>query len=206
MDARTRWSALTHITKQAKILHKRVHTHDRRDQHTSLERLVAALPGIKAAAYDGDQRGPGGPSDPTGRAVGQVDVPTRDLARFDFLVNQAAQALTEANVILAGYGPARAANDADRLALTKANTRPEPGCESCARTEAAEGVPRWVPVDSRRKGPTTVGGRLPEPMELCSWCADKVGLWNRLPTVEEVELYHERGRVPWPKDVPGQQP
>jgi hypothetical protein len=147
-------------------------------------------------------------SDPTGEAavrrfepLGATGRVHAHQAELDHLVGTLANAARRIEVIVAGYGPPRHSNEADRLALARQNGRSEPGCESCARTEVARGVPRWVPIDSRLIGATDVGGRLEHPQLLCVWCHDKVERWGRLPTPDEIDAHHSGIRVRWPDDV-----
>lgn len=134
-------------------------------------------------------------------SAGGVDQATRDEHDLDATLKHASVAITKAWEIVGRYPPPHRANDADRVALGKANARPEPGCESCARTESAAGGPRWEPPRSGQANATTVGGRLAEPKLLCEWCYQCVRRWGRLPTVAELERHHRGEIVPWPADV-----
>lgn len=174
----------------------------------NLQRLHDMQAGLRAANYDADtggvRSGPGH-GDPTGEAaVTNIDVPGRDLHRGDMLLARISRDVAELRRLYSAYGPPRAAGEAERAALARKNDRGEPGCDSCARTEVAKGVPRWVAPDPKWKAPTDMDGRLAKPMWLCRWCYDRVGLWGRLPSVAELELLHEKGprAVGWPKDVP----
>lgn len=190
------------------------------DGLTVMDRIRQAEPGPTAQRYDAPHVGghitvtdeDGYPmaavSDPTGegavRAVGAAGRSGRipaHRAELDRLVGSVANAARRIERIVAAYGPPRAPNEADRRFVAQANGAGEPGCESCARTDVASGVARWVPIDSRLRGPTDVGGRLDRPMALCVWCHDKVESWGRIPTTAEVAAHHEGRRVNWPDDV-----
>jgi hypothetical protein len=105
-----------------------------------------------------------------------------------------AEALHRA-LLLAGLYPAR--DTAELLTLAKG----DPGCESCARTTGPTGAKRWEPIKANLRGRTSVDERLPRALFLCRWCYDAVLAWDRLPTVDELELHHAGRRVPWPADV-----
>lgn len=187
------------------------------------DRLRAAQAGPRAASWDtnGHARrresdegavedyGPPPVSDPTGEAVANAMAEHRAVDRAVALEREFDRTLRAVHAgagrligILAAFPPAHPAGEADRLALARQNERPEPGCTSCARLDVAKGVARWEPIDSRLVGPTSAGGRLAEEMLLCVWCHDKVRLWDRLPTVDELAAHHEGRRVHWPTDVP----
>ena len=183
------------------------------------DRLRQAQAGPPAASWDrtnagrrldtADPYGPPATSDPTGEsAVNAVvndragDRATAIERELDRTLRRVAGDVERIADIVAAYGPARPAGAADRLALARQNTPTPPGCASCARCEAARGVSRWEPIDSRLRGPTTAGGRIPAPMHLCVFCHDKLRLWDRLPTVAELTAHHEGRRVRWPTDVP----
>jgi hypothetical protein len=114
---------------------------------------------------------------------------------FDRAMTEAAAALGRA-IGLAALYPQRDAHEL--LTLAKG----EPGCDNCAQTTGPSGQPRWEPVKSNLARRTDVDGRLPRAVHLCRWCYDHVILWERLPTVAELELRHSGRRVPWPADVP----
>jgi hypothetical protein len=112
------------------------------------------------------------------------------------------QAVADATVALgralrlAGLYPAR---DAHQLVVL---AKGEPGCESCARTKGPAGTPRFELIHPKLMRRTNVAGRLARPLYLCRWCYDHTELWDRLPTIDELELRHSGRRVPWPDDVP----
>lgn len=175
---------------------------DRLVEPATVEQMRQADPGPTAMRFDRPIVASSGTSDPTSRAaLGPHDRLAGQLATFDRLLVRITTVANQMELMLLGHQAPRHANDGDRLALQRENTRPEPGCENCARTEVAKGRARWEPPDPRRSGPTTVGGRLVEPMVLCSWCVDKTGIWDRLPTEKELQLHHDGRKVPWPKDV-----
>jgi len=126
------------------------------------------------------------------------DQAVADERDLDQALKAAAVALTKASVILNRYPvPSRVSQRHRRdLGLVE-----DPGCESCARTVGPAGGKRWVAPHPARRHATTVGDRLPVPALLCRWCYECVRRWGRLPTIEEIELYHRTGRVPWPSDV-----
>lgn len=134
-------------------------------------------------------------------SAGGIDQATRDEHDLDHALKTAAVAIGKAWEIIGRYPPPHRANDADRLALGKANARPEPGCESCARTTSPAGGPRWEPPRSGQAKPTFCGGRLEAPMLLCEWCYQCVRRWGRLPSVPELERHHRGEIVAWPADV-----
>lgn len=82
-------------------------------------------------------------SDPTGNAGTRPDKASAKLKRFDAIQRQQLDLANEAADILAEFGPARVASDADRAALVKANVVPEPGCTNCGKHG------HWQPIDPR---------------------------------------------------------
>ena len=92
-------------------------------------------------------------------------------------------AVVEELTLLAMLYVRRAPNEADRLALDRANRPAEPGCGCCQEV----GV--WSPPVM--KNPTTVKGLLSEPVLLCRWCWDQVRRFERLPTADEVAQHHD---------------
>lgn len=137
-----------------------------------------------------------GISDPTARLAlsRNRSMAAAHMDEFFAAMDDALAALGRA-VRLAALYPER--DPADLLILAKG----DPGCESCARTQGPRGK-RWEPIDPQLSGRTTVAGRLARPVYLCAWCYRRVLLWERLPTIEELELRHSGKRVPWPADVP----
>lgn len=172
--------------------------------HGLLARIVDAQAGPPAGRFDrSSPRGGGAGSDPTGdAALRRVDATAVHRAELGRCLLRARAAIGRARQLADRYPEARAAGVGERAELARANGRYEPGCGSCARLHVAPGVARWEPRDSRYAGPTTVAGRLAEPMVLCVWCHDRTAQWGRLPTVDELEAHHEGRRVRWPTDVP----
>lgn len=163
---------------------------------SNLDRLLGAQPGLRGTRYDSDPGHGSQISDPTGTAAGRPDQPAHDLHNVDRDLATVMRALDRIDRTLANYDPPRAANEADRLALARANTRPDPHCEHCATIQEPHGDTPWlVPPDHRRKGPTSVAGRLDPPMTLCAWCADFVGRQNTLPSTDQLEARRDGRRV-----------
>jgi hypothetical protein len=159
----------------------------------NLTRLVDSQPGLSANHGDGSG---GAISDPTGNAVERPDQPAHDLRNLDGHLIAALRALDKSRVVLSNYGPPRPAGEADRLALARENTRPEPMCAECATiSEPHSDLPFSKPPDPRRVGPTDVGGRLPAPLVLCAWHVNFVEANGRLPTSRELAVYRDTGRV-----------
>lgn len=165
-----------------------------------LQRMADAEGGLTAARFEalGSASGHG---DTTAswalRGTGMAAGHRGELANA---LGAARAALERAVAVAALYPPPHAADDTDRAALARINGR-EPCCQNCAHVRAADGTPRWEPIDSRLQEATTVGGRLAEPMLLCVWCVERTRAWCRLPTVAELERHHAGQRVPWPDDV-----
>lgn len=117
-------------------------------------------------------------SDPTGTAALIPDKANADLKRLDKLQRAARINLDEQLAILAKYGQARPASDADRAQLEKANIRPEPGCTNCGK------YGHWQPVDPR----------VPK-RAVCGWCLS----WERdtgdLPGKRECDLHADDKNV-----------
>jgi hypothetical protein len=168
------------------------------------QRLTEAEAGPAASTTDrGGRSGWATHADPT--AVAALAGLGFDLAvahrhELDRCLRDARARIRRALRIAAAYPPPHPAGVADRLALGRANSRP-PGCESCARLRNPAGDIRWEPLDGRLAGPTDAGGRLPAPVGLCRWCNDRVRMWGRLPTPDELERHHRGSHVPWPADV-----
>lgn len=136
-------------------------------------------------------------SDPTGETVVNYltsrtkgDPAGQDLARLDKAIRSAHDLIAKAVDILATYTP-RPANAHDRRQLEKTNTKPDPVCESCIRTESAKGVTRGMPV--HRTG--TVNGNLDQPTALCRWCYDYVRTTGKLPTEAVLADYYAGKRI-----------
>jgi hypothetical protein len=168
------------------------------------QRLTEAELGPPASATDrGGRSGWATHADPTAAAALAglgFDLAAAHRHELNSCLTDARARIRRALAIAAAYPPPRAAGEADRLALGRLNARP-PGCQSCAQLRSPAGERRWEPLDSRRAGPTDVGGRLPIPQLLCRWCVDRVSQWGRLPTLAELELHHRGSHVPWPDDV-----
>ena len=117
-------------------------------------------------------------SDPTGTAALIPDKANADLKRLDKLQRAARINLDEQLAILAKYGQARPASDADRAQLEKANIRPEPGCANCGK------YGHWQPVDPR----------VPK-RAVCGWCLS----WERdtgdMPGTRECDLHADDKNV-----------
>lgn len=173
---------------------------DTSDGLTPLERLRSLQGHLRAASYDGAVVSSSAVADPT--AAMRPDVAARDVRKLDRALEGIEVYLRDAEAVLDTYGPARKANELDRLALARLNIAPMPGCNNCARINDSKGVPRWEPADSRNPEPTTAGGKLDEAQVLCSWCRNRLDLWGRLPSERELERHHRGDRVPWPADVP----
>lgn len=161
----------------------------------NLRRLQDAQPGLRAASYDDDLVSGNSVSDPTGNSAGHADPTVSNLHDFDVELEKARKALDAAAVVLRNYGPPRRANEADRLALQRANTKPEPCCENHATiTEPHGDLPLLVP-SWKGRNPSDVGGRLPKPMLLCRWCVDFVISQGVLPSKEQLEARRDGRRV-----------
>jgi hypothetical protein len=140
---------------------------------------------MHAGALHADQSNAISYADPTGHAATtppQPDPVRRDARKLLNHLTDARNSLAAAHALL---------NQPDI-----SETNGDPGCESCARITAPNGKPVWEPPDIRRKGKTTVGGRLKEPMLLCRWCSDQVGINgdtgnknNPLPTRDELAVH-----------------
>lgn len=198
-DAARRRSALTSAERLMSIAVEMAER-DVSDRLTPLERLRTHQGTLRAASYDGARPQVSTPSDPTGSMPS--DAASRDLRKLDRALEGIELHLRQIEAVLDAYGPARVANELDRLALARLNVQPVAGCGNCARVEGANGGPRWEPADTRNPHPTTAGGALAEPMVLCSWCRNRLDLWGRLPSERELERHHRGDRVPWPADVP----
>jgi hypothetical protein len=166
------------------------------DGSTALGRMRDAQGGLRARRYDTTRSG--ARRDSTFAGIG-VDAAVTDERDLDECLTTAARVITRAWSIVANYPPAHEPTVAERRALGLGDG---PHCSSCARTSRADGAPRQEPIRADLTGPTDVGGRLAEQVLLCDWCYRAVVDWGRLPTPEEVERHHTRGRVPWPDDVP----
>lgn len=160
------------------------------------QRMTDYADGPATARFDGIGHG-GALADPTATAALSRN---RSMAgshrvEFDRALTDATAALSRALCLAALY-PQRDAHEL--LTLAKG----EPGCDNCAQTTGPAGTPRWEPIKSNLARRTDVDGRLPRAVHLCRWCYDHVILWDRLPTIAELELRHSGRRVPWPDDVP----
>lgn len=167
-----------------------------RDGTTVMGRMRDAQGGLRARRYDTTRSG--GRRDSSFAGIG-ADRALADEHELDDCLSTATRAVNRAWAIAASYPPAHTATAAERRSLGLGDG---PYCASCARTPRGDGAPRQEPIRADLLGPTDVGGRLAEPMPLCSWCYGCVRDWGRLPTSEEVERKHSHGRVPWPDDVP----
>lgn len=160
------------------------------------QRMTDYADGPATARLDGLGHG-GGVADPTAVAALSRN---RSMAgnhriEFEIAMNDARIALARA-IALAALYPHRDAHEL--LTLAKGS----PGCDNCAQTTGPSGQPRWEPIKANLARRTDVDGRLPRAVHLCRWCYDHVILWDRLPTIAELELHHSGRRVPWPDDVP----
>lgn len=160
----------------------------------NLRRLHAAQAGLRAGGGSGR---PTGVSDPTGQAgTTNADPAGRDLGTLDQLLGRLGLDAAQAHRLLDQYGPARTANDADRLALARENRPPGPVCEHCATVKEPHGDrPFQCEADHRRDGPTDVAGRLPEKRRLCAWCVEFVARTGQLPTGRQLEAHRDGRRV-----------
>lgn len=166
------------------------------DGTTVMGRLRDAQGGLRARRYDTTRSG--GRRDSTFAGIG-ADRALADERELDDCLTAATRAVNRAWTIAASYPPAHTATAAERRTLGLGDG---PYCASCARTPRGDGSPRQEPIRANLTGPTDVGGRLAEPVALCDWCYRAVVDWGRLPTPEEVERHHTRGRVAWPADIP----
>lgn len=167
------------------------------DGTTVMGRMRDCQGPLRAKTYDATPRTMR--HDASARGVDQAVLDERDLNNA---LKTASVAVTKAWEILGRYPAPHRATDADRLALGRANARPDPGCDSCARTHSPAGGVRWEPPRAGQAQPTYCGGRLDVPMLLCEWCYSCVRRWGRVPSVEEVERHHRGEMVAWPPDVP----
>lgn len=169
--------------------------------HGLADRIWEAEQGVSASSWDAGH-GAGSYADPTATAALRgPDVARRDRVELERLLRRIVSAAVRASDVAAAYPAVHIADDRSRALLERMNGVRAQGCESCARLRTADGLPRWEPTDVRRDGPTTVFGRLSAPMWLCSWCADRVQSWGRLPMPGELEAHHAGKRVSWPADV-----
>lgn len=166
----------------------------------NLARLYEAQRGPKAAAYDGMPRSRNNGSGDIGTSN---DRAAADLTLHDQLVERLGRDASQLRRLYAAYDPPRHANEADRLALARENRPPGPTCQHCATIKEPFGDgPYRVDADHRRKGPTTVAGRLPEPLVLCAWCADFTAAHDRLPSARQLEQHRDGRRVMVADDTP----
>lgn len=142
-------------------------------------------------------------ADPTGETAISPDGARRDeLDLLDALHRIAGN--VEVAMKIASRNTPRSASSIARRQAEKDNQR---WCESCSRIDnPVTGQPRqeWPHTQT----PTTVGKRLGHPMILCRWCYDEVVRTGehcadgpRLPYLEELLLYHGRGRKPRTREV-----
>lgn len=167
------------------------------DNRTVIDRIHDARNGnLTAAIYDGDRITATGTSDPTAHAAMRPDLAAQHLYELRTTMTAAHRNLTRVLAILDTYTP-RPPTDLERQRMADAN---EPHCESCARTEVANGIPRWEPPLTQER--STVAGSLTEPAWLCRWCYDHVAQTGLKPTVEELEQHHsgQRVRCPHPRN------
>jgi hypothetical protein len=140
-----------------------------------------------------------GRHDGTFAAANHTDVAVHDEADLDRRLRLIAREVNGCWEILARYPVPHRGSAVDKAGVVRDN---DPGCQNCAQTTTADGNQRWEPPRPDGVKPSTVKGRLPEPMLLCTWCYDRVRAWDRLPTKREVERHHRGSQVPWPLDVP----
>ena len=115
-----------------------------RDEYggTVLDRIRDARNGQPSAIrYDSDKITATGTSDPTAAAALRPDNAARDQHDLEQNLAKARQHLDRALAIVNTYTP-RPPNALERQRMADAN---EPHCESCARIEVANGIPRWEP-------------------------------------------------------------
>jgi hypothetical protein len=166
-----------------------------------LQRMAEAEAGVTARRFDAVGSS-GTHTDATATmALREGDFAVRHRAELAGAVVSALLAVDRALTLARLYPVPHIADAADRAALARLNGKFEPGCDNCARTRREDGMPRWVPIDSRLTDATTVNGRLERPQLLCVWCVEKVRAWGRVPTVDELDRHHRGERVPWPADV-----
>lgn len=146
----------------------------------------------RAATYNSDKVSGHTSSDPTATAALTPDTAQHDLNHILHNIAAARRTLDTALNLLHNYTP-RPPTEHERQRMATAN---EPHCESCARTEAAKGIPRWEPPLTQER--TTVAGHLSEPAWLCRWCYDHVSRSGCRPSVEELEQHHSGQRVRCP--------
>lgn len=164
---------------------------------TLIGRMREQQGNLRARAYDGAPVRFG--TDVVGgTATAMTDQAVLDEEHLDLLLKRLAHNTNIAVTIINRYPVPRRPTATDRADLGL--VRSDPGCENCARTEAAAGGPRWEPP--RTATPTTVEDRLEEPALLCDWCYQRVRAWGRLPTPAELDRHHRGDRVSWPSDVP----
>lgn len=179
------------------------------DGRNVMQRVRQAEPGIKAQAYDAPSISHSGGvvSDPTGQAIAgrpenAPSVAATTEREIDVRVSRVWNDLNWLAKVTDANGPLRLANEADRLALARQNTVPDPGCQSCARIDSPHvpGEPWFVDADPDnpkaslwpdRRGTT----RLDDPMVLCEWCRKFLQGYWRLPTKKEL-VVHQQGRRP----------
>jgi hypothetical protein len=180
----------------------------------NLTRLWDAQPGLRAAVSDGDGVSGSGIGDPTGQQAafgkgddddGRSDPATHSMDLFEQHLRAAFKYLDLAGVELGNWGPPRTATEADRLALARSNSKPDPRCEHCATVESNNGTTggHWSDVDSRRcrSGPTemvdrsTGQPRLRKALFLCTWCADWTEVKGSLPPKAALEAHRDGRRV-----------
>lgn len=118
-------------------------------------------------------------SDPTGEAGIRPDRAANDLNEFARLAGTLQRTTARMIRIANAYTP-RPPTLADQRALERANAVPDPGCTSCARTEAAKGVTRWEPI---HRG------------DLCRWCYDWQRSHGEAPTVAQLRDHHAGKKV-----------
>lgn len=157
---------------------------------TVIDRIIDAQNGnLTASVYDGDKITATGTSDPTAQAAMRPDNAAQHLHDLRTNLRAAHRNLTHVLAILNVYTP-RPPTDLERQRMADAN---EPHCESCARIEVANGVPRWEPPLTQER--STVAGALSEPSWLCRWCYDHVLQTGTKPSTDELDQHHSGQRV-----------
>lgn len=167
------------------------------DGRTVIARMRDAQGGLRAKSYEGT---PGTVRrDASFLATVRGDQAAADERELDLALTRLARDTNTLVTIIERY-PVPKVPRVDRRGLGIVGPTAL-ACANCAGIEGPAGGPRFEPVRSDLAGPTTVGGRLDEPVLLCAWCYGCVRDWGRVPTPAELERHHRGLRVSWPDDV-----